>query len=983
LLLCLLVFIVGIPAAQAQWAPDGALVVDGLATQSMPQVVTDGVGGAIVLWEHSFNELYVQKLDMTGTRQWATTGVQIRSAGPTGVDWPHLISDDLFGALIAWDDDRSAAPGTYIQRVNSLGSLSWTVDGLPVIGAGAPRIMPDGAGGAFVGNTRIGDATVHRFDASGLDMWGGPVQIYNGERPRLLPDGSGGVIAGWPWHYVLADNYVYGARLDGTGAEVWRDPVSQGAENIMDAELASDGQGGGYWVWEHSDDHIYAQRMDASGARQWTAAGVRVDASGHISRDPQMVADGAGGVLIVYADGIYDIYLNRLRPDGTSWWGGAVLVCNTFPGTREGMRLASDGHGGAFIVWQDTRASGATGIDVYAQHMNHAGLPQWPTDGVAICALDRDQANPRISPTGNLAAVIAWDDARAGDLEKDIYAQIVHADGSIGDPPFEVFGTNPARNESAAPTDTGVAATFNEVMVAPPPAGAFVVHGSLSGQRSGTFSSRGRVLSFDTADFAPGELVTVSLTDGITAASDGDPLLPGVWSFTVAATGYNGGFLAATHHAVGVRPWALCMADINGGGEVDLLTANYDDDTFTLLGGTVSGGFNLVGTYPTGDRPHGIIAADVDGDGFQDVITANYGDDQIGVFINDTHGTLGKDVLYASGAGPMSVCAGDFDADGDLDLATANIISDAIAVHLNNGDGTFGAAALDASGDNPFYIAAGDLDGDGATDLVTANLVSDDISVFLNDGTGGFGPRTDYPAGDMANTVHPADLDKDGDLDLVVATAGAGIVVFDNLGLANFDGPVFYATGTGPYAGRPSDVNGDGWLDLVYCDRNASDVRFRHNDGTGGFGGESTVAVGTGPVAVVAADFNGDGALELATVNNTANNVSVLTNDFVLSGTPLPAAPLATGLQPNVPNPFNPSTRIDYAVARTGHVRLAVYDLRGREIVTLVDEHQTAAERSVSWDGRDATGTRMASGVYFYRLIAGDVTETRKMVLVK
>ena len=127
----------------------------------------------------------------------------------------------------------------------------------------------------------------------------------------------------------------------------------------------------------------------------------------------------------------------------------------------------------------------------------------------------------------------------------------------------------------------------------------------------------------------------------------------------------------------------------------------------------------------------------------------------------------------------------------------------------------------------------------------------------------------------------------------------------------------------------------------------------------------------------------GDGALDLVTANGTSNDVSVLRNDFALSGVEVPAAPTVTSLRPNVPNPFNPTTRIDYAVKQDGHVRLVIYDARGREIATLVDEHQAAQEHSVTWDGRDSGGSRVASGVYFYKLFAGDFEETRKMVLVK
>lgn len=87
-------------------------------------------------------------------------------------------------------------------------------------------------------------------------------------------------------------------------------------------------------------------------------------------------------------------------------------------------------------------------------------------------------------------------------------------------------------------------------------------------------------------------------------------------------------------------------------------------------------------------------------------------------------------------------------------------------------------------------------------------------------------------------------------------------------------------------------------------------------------------------------------------------------------------------LEQNYPNPFNPSTVIRYAVPRDGHVLLTVYDITGRQVAALVDEHRTAGVYEVRFDA--AAGSKaLSSGVYFYRVRAGDFTETRKMVLLR
>ena len=93
--------------------------------------------------------------------------------------------------------------------------------------------------------------------------------------------------------------------------------------------------------------------------------------------------------------------------------------------------------------------------------------------------------------------------------------------------------------------------------------------------------------------------------------------------------------------------------------------------------------------------------------------------------------------------------------------------------------------------------------------------------------------------------------------------------------------------------------------------------------------------------------------------------------------------PTVFALHDNYPNPFNPRTNIQFDLPRASHVSLAVYDLAGRRLRTLVDEVRPAAMHTVVWDGSDDAGRRVASGVYYYRLVSDEFTDTHKMLLVK
>jgi hypothetical protein len=98
------------------------------------------------------------------------------------------------------------------------------------------------------------------------------------------------------------------------------------------------------------------------------------------------------------------------------------------------------------------------------------------------------------------------------------------------------------------------------------------------------------------------------------------------------------------------------------------------------------------------------------------------------------------------------------------------------------------------------------------------------------------------------------------------------------------------------------------------------------------------------------------------------------------AGEPLP---FEYKLDPNYPNPFNPSTTIEFTLARRGHVRLEVFNILGQKVRVVADAEYTVGSHRVSWDGRDEGGRVAASGVYLYRITAGDYVKARKMVVLK
>jgi len=121
----------------------------------------------------------------------------------------------------------------------------------------------------------------------------------------------------------------------------------------------------------------------------------------------------------------------------------------------------------------------------------------------------------------------------------------------------------------------------------------------------------------------------------------------------------------------------------------------------------------------------------------------------------------------------------------------------------------------------------------------------------------------------------------------------------------------------------------------------------------------------------------------ISLVNAKAQELKFDFNPIELSVQKVQALPKDFSLAQNYPNPFNPTTTISYALPTNAFVKLVVYNILGQKVKTLVDEAQTAGFRQVVWNGQNDRGETVGSGIYFYRIQAGDFTKTAKMSLLK
>jgi hypothetical protein len=128
------------------------------------------------------------------------------------------------------------------------------------------------------------------------------------------------------------------------------------------------------------------------------------------------------------------------------------------------------------------------------------------------------------------------------------------------------------------------------------------------------------------------------------------------------------------------------------------------------------------------------------------------------------------------------------------------------------------------------------------------------------------------------------------------------------------------------------------------------------------------------------ADFHGISTIEFVDIilaDTDGNSIAVDIQSFDISNSSN-LLPVKTELTDVYPNPFNPSSTINYGLMNDGHIEIMVYDATGRLVDELVNQHQTAGYHSITWNA-----SSQASGMYFAKMIAGDVVQTQKLVLLK
>ena len=441
--------------------------------------------------------------------------------------------------------------------------------------------------------------------------------------------------------------------------------------------------------------------------------------------------------------------------------------------------------------------------------------------------------------------------------------------------------------------------------------------------------------------------------------------------------------------------WGSSPVDYDKDGKLDIYTANFNRNNF-LYKGNGDGTFTKITTgaiVNDGGNSLNCALGDYDNDGWQDVFVANanfgagennflYKNNGDGTFTKITTGNIVTDGGNSTGAS-----WGDYDNDGDLDLFVTNYFAENNFLYRNDGAGIFTkitSSTVVNDGGASVGSAWGDYDNDGDLDLFVSNDNDQNEFLYNNNGNGTF---TKITTGDIVNSAGRSngsawcDYDLDGDLDLYIANGNQPS--FQNNFLFRNDG-------------TPNN-----WIN-IYCkgvisNRSAIGTRLtasalingvrvkqlREVNGQTGYNALNSLNVefGLGNTTVIdTLIIKWPSGITDTYYNLSVNRfITAVENQGIIGihnedGN----IPDKFYLYQNYPNPFNPVTQIRFDLPEDNFAEIRLFDGLGNEAGIILNEFKRAGIYKIDFDG-----SKLSSGVYFYRLISGGFIETNKMILIK
>ncbi|MFN5291289.1 MAG: FG-GAP repeat domain-containing protein [Planctomycetia bacterium] len=342
----------------------------------------------------------------------------------------------------------------------------------------------------------------------------------------------------------------------------------------------------------------------------------------------------------------------------------------------------------------------------------------------------------------------------------------------------------------------------------------------------------------------------------------------------------KGGFDQVVQINVGDGPFSVVAADLNNDQKVDLVTANGNGNDIFLLIGNGDGTFRSGGAFPCGKGPVFLRILDLNGDGNNDLVSSNYVSRSASILLGNGNGTFKTQKLIELGDGSYSIDIADINGDGNKDLISLGYAANKVKIFLGNSDLTFKAPSFLNTGAGPNGLIVEDLNNDGKIDLIVSNLISSTLNVYLGNGNGIFQAGKSFSAGDGPFSIAIHDLNNDGFKDIATANnlGGTSTILFGD-GNGNFANGISIVVGANPRGIKIADINNDLNADLLIVNEGSGNISIIEGKGSGTFANQTVYPVGNGPRALWVGDLNADGVPDTATANSNDDTVTVLLSD--------------------------------------------------------------------------------------------------------
>ena len=442
--------------AHAAWLADGTPVTLAPGDQLLTAVVPDGAGGIYVAWDELADGggVFVQRLTASGepATGWPAGGLALASTPHAHA--PRLAADGVGGVFVAWTSDGPASTSSVQTNLNAQHldpaatvHADWPALGV-VVASGSTdlvqrtgwqiqvgEIAGDGSGGCVVSYQLLGFGCHDGFCNSSVGHQAQAVTAA-GVTAQFLPllwcpdggDASGPVIAdeaGGAFALLRTDCGPAMALVHSTAVGVTNTPLGP-LGGAAPRALQGDDTGGVYALFPETGAGVVLRRLTAAGAPAagWTASGLALPVD--VNAAFAAVPDAAGGLAMCWrsAAGLRALRITADAQLAPSWPADGADVAGPPAVALDAVSAAEDGSGGLFVAWQDGRALGSTGVDLYATRILGDGTraPDYPVAGLPLCRAAGLQDPPRIVATGPGTAIAVWQDWREGAF-RDIYAQ--------------------------------------------------------------------------------------------------------------------------------------------------------------------------------------------------------------------------------------------------------------------------------------------------------------------------------------------------------------------------------------------------------------------------------------------------------------------------------------------------------------------------------------------------------------------------------